>query len=357
MGLLHMPGAWEHPHPQEHQAMITLPRSRVAERAGSKAFPSRSRRRGGARCRGAFAAVVAAALVAYAGAAGAGIVGFKIERVPPPIALVIGNGDYEHNHDLRTPRNEAADTVTAVPPQAPGAVFRDCPECPEMVVAPSGRFRMGSPESEEGRYDDEGPAHGVTIARPFAVGVYEVTLMQWDACVSGGGCGGHLPGDSDALRTRPIINVSWSDAQAYVRWLSGKTGAEYRLPSESEWEYVARAGTTGPYHFGSSLSPSQANYRGSQAGPVPVGSYSANAFGLHDVHGNVWEWVEDCWNDSYHGAPADGSAWESGDCSWRVLRGGAWRGLRGLRSASRSGAPAGSRYDEVGFRVARTLTP
>ena len=244
----------------------------------------------------------------------------------------------------------------------PGTTFRDCPKCPEMVVVPPGSFQMGSPESEEGRDNDEGPVHEVTIARPFAVGVYEVTFGAWDACVSGGGCTGYLPGDLDDLRRSPVVRVSWDDAQAYVRWLSGRTGKKYRLLSEAEWEYVARAGTTGPYHFGSGLSTSQANYGRNRGGTVPVGSYSANAFGLYDVHGNVWEWVEDCWNDSYRGAPSDGSAWTSawtsGDCSTRVLRGGSWGDSpRNLRSANRYGYTTGFRLDDYGFRVARTLTP
>ena len=240
-----------------------------------------------------------------------------------------------------------------------GKKFRDCPECPEMVVVPEGSFEMGSPESEEGRGDSEGPVHEVTMARPFAVGVYEVTFGEWDACVSDGGCGGYRPGDDGWGRgVRPVINVSWVDAQGYVRWLSRKTGEEYRLLSESEWEYVARAETTGPYHFGSSLSPSQANYGWNRGGTVPVGSYSANGFGLHDVHGNVFEWVEDCWNGSYRGAPVDGSAWESGDCSRRVLRGGSRGGQpRSLRSAYRGWYSTGIRYNDAGFRVARTLTP
>ena len=237
----------------------------------------------------------------------------------------------------------------------PGTTFRDCPECPEMVVVPEGSFLMGS----TARDDDERPVHEVTIERAFAVGVYEVTFAEWDACVSGGGCDGHRPDDSGWGRgKRPAINVSWEDAQGYVRWLSRRTGEAYRLPSESEWEYVARAGTTGPYHFGSSPSSSQANYGGDRRGAAPVGSYPANAFGLHDVHGNLWEWVEDCWNDSYHGAPSNGSAWESGDCSRRMLRGGSWDYFPGnIRSASRYGLTAGYRYDDAGFRVARTLTP
>ena len=143
--------------------------------------------------------------------------------------------------------------------RTPGRRFRDCPECPEMVAAPEGSFLMGSTSGD----DDERPVHEVTIARPFAVGVYEVTFAEWDACVSDGGCGGYRPGNTvEGRGVRPVINVGWEDAQGYVRWLSRKTGKAYRLPSESEWEYVARAGTTGPYHFGSSLSSSQANYGG-----------------------------------------------------------------------------------------------
>ena len=217
---------------------------------------------------------------------------------------------------------------------------------------------MGSPRWEVGWGDDEGPVHWVTLARPFAVGVYEVTFREWEACVSGGGCGGRRPGDRGWGRgKRPVINVSWGDAQAYVAWLSRKAGEEYRLLSESEWEYVARAGTPGPYHFGSRISPSRANYGRNKGKTVPVGSYPANDFGLYDVHGNVQEWVEDCWNRGYRGAPTDGSAWESGDCFRRVTRGGSWNGEpRDVRSASRD-RPLRLRVSDAGFRVARTLTP
>ena len=246
----------------------------------------------------------------------------------------------------------------------PGHKFRDCPECPELVVVPSGSFDMGSPESEEGRYDEEGPVHRVTFARPFAVGVYEVTFGEWDACVSGRGCGGHRPDDEGWGRgKRPAINVSWDDAKAYVRWLSRKTGEEYRLLSEAEWEYVARAGTTTRYWWGNRIGRNRANCDGCGSRwdyeqTAPVGSFSANPFGLHDVHGNVREWVEDCWNESYHGAPSDGSAWESGECRKRVLRGGSWNyEPRNLRSANRNWLTSGNRYYIDGFRVARTLTP
>ncbi len=251
-----------------------------------------------------------------------------------------------------------------------GGKFRDCADCPEMVVVPSGSFMMGSPGGEEGRYDNEGPRHRVVIGYRFAVGVYEVTFAQWDACASAGGCGGYRPSDRGWGRgNRPVINVSWDDAQLYVQWLSEKTGARYRLLSESEWEYVARAETTTPFHFGSTISTDQANYNGKHTygggrkglyreKTVSVGSFSANGWGLYDVHGNVWEWVEDCGNDSYTGAPAEGSAWERGDCSKRVLRGGSWYVYPGnLRAADRDGNTAGKRNDVIGFRIARTLTP
>ena len=246
----------------------------------------------------------------------------------------------------------------------PGRVFRDCPECPEMVVVQAGSFLMGSPSHEAGRGNDEGPRHRVTIARPFAVGKYEVTFAEWDACVADGGCGGHRPGDEGWGRgRRPVINVSWDDAKAYVRWLNRKTGKQYRLPSEAEWEYAARAGTTTRYNWGDDIGRNRANCNGcgsrwdrKQTGPV--GSFRANVFGLHDVHGNVREWVEDCWKGSYEGAPSDGSARTGGDCGSRVLRGGSWIRLpRFLRSASRLRYRAGNRNNISGFRVARTLTP
>ena len=204
--------------------------------------------------------------------------------------------------------------------------------------------------------------HRVTIGYPFAVGVYEVTFGEWDACVSGGGCGGYRPSDKGWGRGwHPVVNVSWEDARAYVEWLSGKTGEEYRLLSESEWEYVARSGTRTKYWWGDDIGPNRANCYDcgdSYDYTAPVGSFSANPFGLYDVHGNVWEWVEDCWNDSYRGAPSDGSAWESGNCGRRVVRGGSWDGAPwNLRSANRVWYSTGDRIDDVGFRIARTLTP
>ena len=241
----------------------------------------------------------------------------------------------------------------------PGRRFRDCAECPQMVVIPAGSFLMGSPESEEGRDDDEGPVHRVEIGEPFAVGAYAVTFEEWDACAAAGGCGGYRPDDSGWGRgRRPVINVSWEDAQGYVGWLGGDTGEEYRLLSEAEWEYAARAGMRTRYSFGDEITPSDANYDRNIGKTRPVGSYRANGFGLYDMHGNVWEWVQDCWNNNYRGAPSNGDAWKSGDCSRRILRGGSWINNPGnLRAANRFRFVTGSRDYSDGFRVARTLTP
>ena len=256
----------------------------------------------------------------------------------------------------REPRRRPGDVSVAA-----GTRFRDCAEGPEMVVIPAGSFLMGSPESEKKRYGWEGPQHRVTIREPFAVGAYPVTFEEWDACAADGGCGGYRPDDKGWGRGRqPVINVSWEDAQAYVKWLSRKTGEEYRLLSEAEWEYAARAGTTTRYSFGNSISKSQANYCWFGVGRTTlVGSYPPNAYGLYDMHGNVWEWVQDCWNGSYAGALNNGDAWEVGDCSCRVLRGGSWfNNSRILRSARRGRSPTGFRYiSRGGFRVARTLAP
>ena len=252
-----------------------------------------------------------------------------------------------------------------------GDNFYDCGNCPEMVVLPPGSFMMGSPPEEEGREDDERKRHKVTIDYPFAAGVYEVTFSEWDYCEQQGGCGGYRPDDRRWGReSQPVIRVSWKDAKAYVEWLSQKTCKPYRLLTEAEWEYAARAGTTTPFHFGTTISTNQANYNGNyiygsgtkgryHGKPIAVGLLPPNKFGLHDMHGNVREWVEDCWNDSYIGAPDDGSAWiERGNCKQRVMRGGSWRDEPDdLRSADRKNNPVGNRRDFYGFRVARELTP
>ena len=256
----------------------------------------------------------------------------------------------------------------------PGRSFRDCPDCPEMVVVPAGSFTMGSLANEEVRSDAEGPQRKVTIARPFAVGKFEVTFAEWDACVAAGRCK-HNPGDQGWGRgKRPVIDVSWDDiTKEYLPWLSRKTGKTYRLLTEAEWEYAARGVTSASapskrYWWGDQASHEYANYGKDQCcdglkegryqwvNTAPVGQFPANPFGLHDMHGNVWEWVQDCWNGSYTGAPSEGSAWTTGDCGRRVLRGGSWYvDPQNLRSASRDRFSPVFRLYGFGFRVGRTL--
>ncbi len=261
---------------------------------------------------------------------------------------------------------EHATNTGPVPPQ----VFRDIdsPWCPEMVVIPGGRFVMGSPPNEEGRNDNEGPQHFVTIAESFALGRYLVTFDEYDEFAAT--TGREPPGDEGWGRGRlPVINVSWDDAQAYVQWLSQQTGKSYRLPSEAEWEYACRASTTTPFHRGANISPRLANYTADTAWGTdairlgrkrtrPVGKFPANAFGLHDMHGNVLEWCADVWHDSYEGAPTDSTAWvEGGMQGCRVLRGGSWKsGPSSLRCAARAVSVRPNLAPGfVGFRVARTL--
>lgn len=249
-----------------------------------------------------------------------------------------------------------------------GQSFKDCPKCPEMVVAAAGACKMGSPDSEEGRGQSEGPRHEVRLAKPFAIGRFEVSFDDWDACVAAGGCHGYRPESQGPERgLRPVINVSWEDAQEYVGWLSRRTGKSYRLPTEAEWEYAARAGSDTAYWWGAHVSPGKANYAG-ERGERPAGlaarvasvkAFAPNRWGLHQVAGNVWEWVEDCWHENYRGAPADGRAWGEeggGDCQQRVLRGGSWMsGPAGVRSAHRGRVSLSLRDIIYGFRVARDL--
>ena len=278
----------------------------------------------------------------------------------------------------------------------PVSGFRDCAKCPELVVVPSGSYMMGSPSDEVGRYDDEGPVHRVTFAEPFAVGVTEVTRGEFAQFVRETGhwaperCSTYENGSQESRPGRswpnpgfsqtdlhPVVCVSWEDTQAYADWLSRKTGKDYRLLSESEWEYVARAGTQMSRYWGRSErgqcrhangvdESAKRRYRGWTVASCddgyvhtsPVGSYALNGYGLHDVLGNVWEWVEDCWSEreSYAGAPGDGDAWRSGSCNIRVIRGGSWKNApRDLRSALRFRTAIGDQHSAVGFRIARAL--
>jgi formylglycine-generating enzyme required for sulfatase activity len=244
----------------------------------------------------------------------------------------------------------------------PSLHFKECPNgCPVMIVVPAGKFIMGSPDHEPDRYATEGPLHEVTIAK-FAVSKYEVTFDDWDACVSAAACP-RVP-DSWGRGSMPVINVSWRDAKQYVGWLSQFTGKEYRLLTEAEWEYAARAGANTPYSWREDPATAGANCDGcgsywDRKQTAPVGSFKPNAFGLFDMHGNVWEWVEDSWHDNYDGAPSDGSAWlQGGDPSYRVVRGGSWRNEREfVRAAVRFKRNVAVQFDTLGFRVARTIEP
>jgi formylglycine-generating enzyme required for sulfatase activity len=236
----------------------------------------------------------------------------------------------------------------------PGNTFRDCADCVELVVVPAGSFPMGSPN------EFEGPVHPVKIEKPFAIGRYEVTFDEWDRCVEAAGCK-HRPDDRGWGRgNRPVVNISWLDAKEFVGWMSQKTGQTYRLPTEAEWEYAARGGANTPYWWGRDIGARHAHCReckvGNASQTVEVGSFKPNGFGLYDTAGNAAEWVEDCWNDNYKGAPSNGKAWETGQCRLRVLRGGAYDSqARYLRSQSRFRYDSDVRFSANGFRVLRVM--
>ncbi len=255
-------------------------------------------------------------------------------------------------------------------------LFRDCPECPQMIYISEGSFLMG--DVNGGGDSDEVPVRIVNVPS-FAVGIFEVTWDEWQSCVENGGCSpivSTCDGIDCGTGRQPVVGTDWFDTQSYVAWLSQLTGERYRLLSEAEWEYVARAGTTTRYSWGNqdpvscdNSAVNGANFANcSQPGASffdvkaePVGSYSPNSFGLYDVHGNVFEWVEDCYNTTYFGAPIDGSPWLTSDtlfgCDDRVVRGGSWvtTDVQALRSAYRSGLSRAAELNTVGLRVARDL--
>jgi formylglycine-generating enzyme required for sulfatase activity len=239
--------------------------------------------------------------------------------------------------------------------QLPGELLRDCPDCAELVIVPAGDFDMGSKVKAT-----EQPVHRVSIPKDFAIGRREVTFAEWDRCVAAGGCKFSPPDQGWGRGDRPVTDVSWDDAKEFIAWLSKTTGKAYRLPTEAEWEYAARGGSRTPFWWGKDVGTGHAQCAecgGSDSGrTVPVGSFRPNAFGLYDAAGNAAEWVEDCWNPSYSSAPNDGSAWTSGDCSLRVLRGGSFADkAAALRSSARFRYDEDVRYYANGFRVARDL--
>ena len=289
----------------------------------------------------------------------------------PPRLKPAGEQDGQSVPEAETGSIEGAAALTGeAADDLIGDYMRDCVDCPDMAVIPAGRFLMGSPSTEQARHEAEGPVALIDISRGFAMAAREITMAQWDACVAGGGCSGYTPPAHDWGRgEQPVVSVSFDDARDYADWLSRETGRSYRLPSEAEWEYAARAGASAPFSFGFRLTPDDANYNAAYTYGGPVGtaagravktaSFAPNAFGLYDMHGNVWEWTADCWSDSHQDADVNGASRtgaNGGDCTRRVLKGGAWNtgGWR-LRSAHRIGKPSGVREYDNGFRVVRAL--
>ena len=269
------------------------------------------------------------------------------------------------------PRAAPTPTASAAPASAPPAASvaqkpaarppsagesRDCAGCPVMIALPAGSFPMGSGTDDP----SEKPVHHVTIGAPFAIGKYEVTVEQWNACVAANACPKLTP-ESNANKASPARDISWDDAQQYVKWLSKVTGKPYRLPTEAEWEYAVRGGTTTTYWWGDQMRKGNANCKDCgdpwhKEGPEAAGSFAPNPFGLYDMNGSVWEWTADCWHNSYQSAPADGRAWENPGCDMRVIRGGSWREGGGyMLSATRFKYSAGVRQSQDGFRVVKDL--
>ncbi|QOL48530.1 formylglycine-generating enzyme family protein [Massilia litorea] len=255
------------------------------------------------------------------------------------------------------PARPAAPPPTAAPVITKGgAEIRDCPYCPVLVSLPPASYTMGNNASDP----SEKPAHPVAITTPFAIGKYEVTVQQWNACVSGGGCP-KVAQPANTGPAAPMRDLSWDDAQQYVKWLAAATGKPYRLPSEAEWEYAARGGTDTPYWWGAQMATGKANCKEcgppwSSDAPANVGSFAANPWGLHDTSGSVWEWVSDCWHNNFKDAPANGRTWEEPNCTVRVIRGGSWReGAPYMVVSTRFKYDASVRQLQNGFRVARSL--
>lgn len=303
-------------------------------------------------------------------------------EAPNPEEVVAASEIQEENANaaVGSPSEVTVASATAPKLDEPpnGSPFRDCALCPEMVVIPAGKFMMGTLAAGAQANSDESPQHGVTIAKPFALGRFEITLDDWNACVSDGGCSTNPLAKGD--EHRPMTKISWDDVeQQYIPWLSRVTGHTYRLPTEAEWEYAARGGPSAPAgqkfsfgndgaricEYGNSADLSAREARGGWiesscndgfAETAPVGSLKPNSLNLYDMHGNVWEWVQDCWNGNYQNAPSDGSARTNGNCSLRVVRGGSWAAeVNALRSADRGWNRPNAGSTTIGFRIARSL--
>jgi formylglycine-generating enzyme required for sulfatase activity len=237
-----------------------------------------------------------------------------------------------------------------------GKEIKDCSACPVLVSLPGGSFTMGNNTSDP----SEKPAHQVSINAPFAIGKYEVTVEQWAACVEDGGACPRIATDAGKKRV-PLRDVSWDDAQLYVKWLSKVTGKRYRLPTEAEWEYAARGGTSTRYWWGEQMKSGTANCKNcgepwQRDAPAEIGSFAPNPFGLYDMNGSVWEWVSDCWHNNFKGAPSDGRSWDEPNCRVRVIRGGSWReDASYMLSSTRFKYDANVRHTQNGFRVVRDL--
>jgi formylglycine-generating enzyme required for sulfatase activity len=281
---------------------------------------------------------------------------------PPPTATKPSRAPAQAAAGAKKTPGQAAPSPEAEAPAAPsgkapaGGAFKDCAACPTLVSLSAGSFTMGSNSSDP----TEKPAHRVTLGNPFAIGKYEVTVQEWTACVDAGACqkvGQYASPNPKA----PIRDVSWDDAQQYVKWLSSTSGKPYRLPTEAEWEYAARGGTSTRYWWGDQMATGKANCKDCGQpwgieGPANVGSFEANPYGLYDMNGSVWEWVADCWHNSFKEAPADGAAWNEPNCSMRVIRGGSWReSAPYMVSSTRFKYDAGVRHSQNGFRVARDI--
>jgi formylglycine-generating enzyme required for sulfatase activity/uncharacterized caspase-like protein len=279
----------------------------------------------------------------------------------PPAASKAQAGAVQPAHPVAASPSAPVPTAPKAPVKSaanvPGAgESKDCSACPVMVPLPPGSFTMGSNSGDI----SERPPHHVTIAAPFAIGKYDVTVEQWNACVAANACP-KLSGENGAAANLPARDLSWDDVQQYIKWLGKVTGKPYRLPTEAEWEYAARGGTATQYWWGEQMRKGNANCKGCgdpwhDEGPENVGTFAANPYGLYDMGGGVWQWVSDCWHSTYKDAPTDGRAWDSSGCDMRVIRGGSWReGADYMLASTRFKYSQSVRQSQNGFRVAKDL--